>query len=133
MFTHNLGYPRIGNKRELKKACESYWSGKISKDALLAIGKEIRLQNWQIQSAAGIELIPSNDFSYYDQVLDMSLMLGAIPERYQPLIADELAVYFAMARGVQQNGIDIGAMEMTKWFDTNYHYIVPEFVKNQAF
>ena len=133
MFTHNLGYPRIGNKRELKKACEAFWAGKITKVELLATGRQIRLKNWQIQAEAGVGLIPSNDFSLYDQVLDMSLMLGAIPERYSTLKADELSLYFAMARGVQKESIDISAMEMTKWFDTNYHYIVPEFVKDQQF
>ncbi|UTA70320.1 5-methyltetrahydropteroyltriglutamate--homocysteine S-methyltransferase [Emticicia sp. 21SJ11W-3] len=133
MFTHNLGYPRIGNKRELKKACEAFWAGKITKEELLDTGRQIRLKNWLIQTEAGIELVPSNDFSLYDQVLDMSLMLGAIPTRYHSLQAHELELYFAMARGVQKDGMDISAMEMTKWFDTNYHYIVPEFVKNQQF
>lgn len=133
MFTHNLGYPRIGNKRELKKACEAFWAGKITKEELLATGRQIRLKNWQIQAEAGVGLISSNDFSLYDQVLDMSLMLGAIPERYSTLKADELSLYFAMARGMQKESIDISAMEMTKWFDTNYHYIVPEFVKDQQF
>ncbi len=133
MRTHNLGYPRIGNKRELKKACESFWAGKITQKDLLASARQIRVKNWQTQSAAGIDLIPSNDFSLYDHVLDMSLMLGAIPERYNPLKNDELGLYFAMARGLQNEGIDIGAMEMTKWFDTNYHYIVPEFIKDQQF
>ena len=133
MFTHNLGYPRIGNKRELKKACEAFWAGKITKEELLETGRQIRLKNWQLQAEAGIKLIPSNDFSLYDQVLDMSLALGAIPERYSSLKPDELSLYFAMARGLQKENIDISAMEMTKWFDTNYHYIVPEFVKDQQF
>ncbi|MFT4032878.1 MAG: 5-methyltetrahydropteroyltriglutamate--homocysteine S-methyltransferase, partial [Siphonobacter sp.] len=137
MLTHNLGYPRIGSKRELKRACEQFWAGKISKDELLWAGRQIRRQNWQTQKEAGIELIPSNDFSYYDQVLDTSLMLGAVPERYHALIDGktnrELDIYFAMARGIQKDGVDIKAMEMTKWFDTNYHYIVPEFTKDQSF
>lgn len=137
MQTHNLGYPRIGNQRELKKACEQYWSGKISIDELKNVGKEIRLQNWELQKNNGIDLIPSNDFSYYDQVLDMTLTLGAIPERYADILADKnktkLDVYFAMARGYQKDGLDITAMEMTKWFDTNYHYIVPEFYEHQNF
>lgn len=133
MRTHNLGYPRIGNKRELKKACESFWAGKTTKADLLETASKIRTKNWQTQANAGIDLIPSNDFSLYDQVLDMSLMLGVIPERYQALKNDELSLYFAMARGLQREGIDISAMEMTKWFDTNYHYIVPEFIKNQPF
>ena len=137
MLTQNLGYPRIGSHRELKKACEQYWAGKISRSELLSVGEKIRKTNWQLQKDAGIDLIPSNDFSFYDQVLDMSLMVGAIPERYHEVIlqkgGNELDLYFAMARGYQRNGLDITAMEMTKWFDTNYHYIVPEFTKNQAF
>lgn len=137
MLSHNLGYPRVGSQRELKKASEQFWAGKITKDELQKVGREIRHHNWQLQKEAGIDLIPSNDFSLYDQVLDTALLVGAIPERYQQLIDGksnrELDLYFAMARGVQRDGLDIKAMEMTKWFDTNYHYIVPEFVKNQEF
>jgi 5-methyltetrahydropteroyltriglutamate--homocysteine methyltransferase len=135
MLTNNLGYPRIGSNRELKKACESYWAGKISVDELLETGKSIRKQNWQLQAESGIDLIPSNDFSFYDQVLDLSLTLGAIPERYHELgkTNNTTDLYFAMARGAQKDGQDVVAMEMTKWFDTNYHYIVPEFTKKQAF
>lgn len=135
MKTNNLGYPRIGSNRELKKACEAYWAGKISADELLSVGKDIRTTNWQLQAKTGIDLIPSNDFSFYDQVLDLTLMLGAIPERYQEFSRtnNSLDLYFAMARGSQKSGQDVIAMEMTKWFDTNYHYIVPEFTKNQNF
>ena len=137
MLTNNLGYPRIGGNRELKKSCEQYWSGKILLEELVKTGRNIRQQNWQSQKDAGIDLIPSNDFSFYDQVLDMSLIVGAIPERYHEVILNknnsELDLYFAMARGCQKEGLDITAMEMTKWFDTNYHYIVPEFKKNQEF
>lgn len=135
MQTHILGYPRIGSKRELKKACEQYWSGKTSLTELLKVGNTISQQNWKLQQEAGIDLIPCNDFSFYDQVLDMTLTLGAIPERYQEIASQkaELDLYFAMARGYQKDGLDITAMEMTKWFDTNYHYIVPEFQKNQQF
>lgn len=137
MQTHILGYPRIGSKRELKKACEQYWSGKILLEELLNTGRNICNQNWNIQKEAGVDLIPCNDFSYYDQVLDMSLVVGAIPARYHEVILkknnSELDLYFAMARGYQKEGLDITAMEMTKWFDTNYHYIVPEFYKNQQF
>ncbi|MDW9379667.1 5-methyltetrahydropteroyltriglutamate--homocysteine S-methyltransferase [Chryseobacterium sp. JV558] len=137
MQTHILGYPRIGSKRELKKACEQYWSGKILLEELLNTGRTICTQNWNIQKEAGIDLIPCNDFSYYDQVLDMSLVVGAIPTRYHEVVLkknnSELDLYFAMARGYQKEGLDITAMEMTKWFDTNYHYIVPEFYKNQHF
>ncbi|MHA8056893.1 5-methyltetrahydropteroyltriglutamate--homocysteine S-methyltransferase [Aquirufa nivalisilvae] len=137
MQTHNLGYPRIGSQRELKKASEQYWSGKIPVQQLLQTGSTIRQQNWQIQKNAGIDLIPCNDFSFYDQVLDTSLMVGAIPGRYQSLLHEkklsEIDLLFAMARGYQKDDYDVTAMEMTKWFDTNYHYLVPEFVVNQKF
>ena len=135
MKTNNLGFPRIGSNRELKKASELYWSGQITADALLTVGKEIRLANWKLQSQAGIDLIPSNDFSFYDQVLDLSLTLGVIPEQYAAFAKENsvLDLYFAMARGAQKEGQDVVAMEMTKWFDTNYHYIVPEFTKDQEF
>jgi 5-methyltetrahydropteroyltriglutamate--homocysteine methyltransferase len=137
MLTQNLGYPRIGSQRELKKICENYWAGKTGHSNVLNVGKNIRHDNWQIQKDAGIDLIPSNDFSFYDQVLDHSLMFGAIPKRYNEVILQkgntELDLYFAMARGYQKDGLDIVAMEMTKWFDTNYHYIVPEFYKDQQF
>jgi 5-methyltetrahydropteroyltriglutamate--homocysteine methyltransferase len=135
MKTNNLGYPRIGSNRELKKASELYWAGKISADELLKVGKNIRATNWQLQDNAGIDLIPSNDFSFYDQVLDLTLTLGAIPKRYNEITKTNSALdlYFSMARGSQKEGQDVVAMEMTKWFDTNYHYIVPEFTKNQKF
>ncbi|QIK16520.1 5-methyltetrahydropteroyltriglutamate--homocysteine S-methyltransferase [Blattabacterium sp. DPU] len=135
MLKHNLGYPRIGIQRELKKACEAYWSKKIDYNALFEVGKKIRDKNWKIQNKAGLDLIPCNDFSFYDHVLDMSLLLGVIPESYIsiPVIHNNIDLYFSMARGFQKNGWDIKAMEMTKWFNTNYHYIVPEFDKNQKF
>jgi 5-methyltetrahydropteroyltriglutamate--homocysteine methyltransferase len=124
-----LGYPRIGEGRELKKATESYWKKEISKEALLDVARQIRKKNWVSQKEAGVDFIPSNDFSFYDQVLDMTALLGAVPDRYswdEELV--DLETYFAMARGGS-----VQAMEMTKWFDTNYHYIVPEFHKNQSF
>jgi 5-methyltetrahydropteroyltriglutamate--homocysteine methyltransferase len=135
MKTNNLGYPRIGSNRELKKASELYWAGKISVDELIETGKDIRRRNWHLQKEAGVDLIPSNDFSFYDQVLDLTLTVGAIPQRYQEFAKTNSAIdlYFAMARGAQKDGQDVVAMEMTKWFDTNYHYIVPEFTKNQKF
>jgi 5-methyltetrahydropteroyltriglutamate--homocysteine methyltransferase len=137
MRTHNLGYPRIGSRRELKKACEKYWAGEISLDELLQTGKQIRRENWELQQKAGIDLIPANDFSYYDHVLDTGLMVGNIPSRFIPLVQEQKksfpSLYFAMARGLQKNAMDITALEMTKWFDTNYHYLVPEFCKNQKF
>ena len=134
----NLGYPRIGKNRELKKALEQFWSGKLSETALLEQATALRKQHWLLQKQLGLEHIPSNDFSLYDQVLDTIALVGAVPERYQ--WHDEsvdLATYFAMARGVQQGQGQqtdgIAAMEMTKWFDTNYHYIVPEFSPHQTF
>ncbi|MES2426219.1 MAG: 5-methyltetrahydropteroyltriglutamate--homocysteine S-methyltransferase [Bacteroidota bacterium] len=138
MLKNNLGYPRVGAHRELKKASEQYWAGKIGKQELFAAARAIREQNWKLQQEAGIDLIPCNDFSYYDLVLDTSLMLGVIPQRYTQVLSQnsqnsEIDLYFAMARGYQKDGLDITAMEMTKWFDTNYHYIVPEFTANQQF
>lgn len=137
MLTHNLGYPRIGSHRELKTACEQYWAGKISLKDLLETGKVLRQWNWLLQKTAGIDLVPCNDFSFYDHVLDISLTVGAIPERYDGIAQNpantELDLYFAMARGYQKNGLDVIAMEMTKWFDTNYHYLVPEFHRDQTF
>jgi 5-methyltetrahydropteroyltriglutamate--homocysteine methyltransferase len=137
MQTQNLGYPRIGSQRELKKASELYWAGKITVQQLLQTGKDIRRHNWKLQKDAGIDLIPCNDFSFYDQVLDISLMVGAIPQRYHSLVEakqlQDIDLLFAMARGYQKDGYDLTAMEMTKWFDTNYHYIVPEFTANQKF
>jgi len=138
MQTQNLGYPRIGNQRQLKKACEQFWAGKIDLTELNQVAREIKDQNWQTQLNAGIDLIPCNDFSFYDQVLDTSLLLGVIPQRYAPVLSQvktntETDLYFAMARGYQKDGLDITAMEMTKWLDTNYHYIVPEFTANQEF
>ncbi|MEA5129806.1 MAG: 5-methyltetrahydropteroyltriglutamate--homocysteine S-methyltransferase [Proteiniphilum sp.] len=133
MQTNILGYPRIGSRRELKKACESFWAGNITEEELLKVGAAIRQQNWTLQKESGIDLVPSNDFSFYDQVLDTTLTVGAIPARYASLQNDRMALYFAMARGYQREGKDITAMEMTKWFDTNYHYIVPEFARSQNF
>jgi len=135
MLKHNLGYPRIGDHRELKKNCEKYWAGSVSKKHFLDFSKKLRKKNWEIQKDAGLDLIPCNDFSFYDHVLDMSFLLGAIPHRYFSLLSEvePLDLYFSMARGYQKNKRDIPAMEMTKWFDSNYHYIVPEFSLYQTF
>lgn len=137
MLTHNLGYPRIGNHRELKKANEQYWANKIAANELEQTAKTIRKQNWQLQKDAGIDIIPCNDFSYYDTVLDTCMMVGAVPERFHSLMDQkqmpDIDLMFAMARGYQKDNFDITAMEMTKWFDTNYHFIVPEFKANQKF
>ncbi len=141
--THNLGFPRIGAKRELKRALESFWSNQTSETQLLATAKAIRAENWRIQQAAGVDFIPSNDFSLYDQMLDTCALVGAVPERFH--WQDDtvtLSTYFAMARGVTTNGTDHAdcahngsatALEMTKWFDTNYHYLVPELHQEQSF
>jgi 5-methyltetrahydropteroyltriglutamate--homocysteine methyltransferase len=128
------GFPRIGPQRELKFATEGYWRGEVSEPELLETTKRIRLDNWRFMQEAGIDLIPCNDFSLYDQVLDTIAMVGAVPDRYQhdrgPVGLD---TYFAMARGRQEGGVDVTAMEMTKWFDTNYHYIVPELAPDTSF
>ena len=126
----NLGFPRIGLKRELKKALESYWKGDITRDALMSVGKELRTRHWLLQKEAGFQVVPTNDFSLYDHMLDTSCMFGVIPDRYDLNDSD---LYFSMARGSQKNGQDVIACEMTKWFDTNYHYIVPELKKGQTF
>src|ERR1700744_1698812 len=102
MLTQNLGYPRIGSQRQLKKACENYWAGKIKLSELKDVAGKIKAENWETQLAAGIDLIPCNDFSFYDQVLDTSMLLGVIPQRYSPVLADvkgnsEIDLYFAMA------------------------------------
>ncbi len=126
----NLGFPRIGKNRELKKALEAYWSGRVDLACLQETARQIRAENWKLQKDLGIDVIPSNDFSYYDQVLDTTCMVGAVPSRFKlssSTVAPE--TYFAMARG----NADAAAMEMTKWFDTNYHYIVPEFEDDQQF
>src|ERR671919_1330289 len=121
------GFPRIGPRRELKFATEGYWRGEVSARELVAAARRIRLENWRLMQEAGIDLIPSNDFSLYDQVLDAICLVGAVPERYGHESGTvDLDTYFAMARGRQDGGVDVTAMEMTKWFDTNYHYIVPE-------
>jgi len=129
----NVGFSRIGAHRELKRALESYWSGKSDAAALLDTARTLRRRHWELQRDRGIASIPSNDFSLYDHVLDAAVMLGAIPDRYATLRDDPVALYFAMARGRQDARADVPAMEMTKWFDTNYHYIVPELSRNTVF
>jgi 5-methyltetrahydropteroyltriglutamate--homocysteine methyltransferase len=142
-LAHTLGYPRIGADRELKKALESYWKGDIDQAALDRVGRQLRAMHWQLQKGAGIDLLPVGDFAWYDQVLTHSLTFGVIPKRFdsardasgQPT----LDTLFAMARGASANccGGDHGtaqyAQELTKWFDTNYHYLVPEFSADQQF
>ncbi|HEU5261811.1 MAG TPA: 5-methyltetrahydropteroyltriglutamate--homocysteine S-methyltransferase [Gemmatimonadales bacterium] len=133
-IAHNLGFPPLGANRELKRATEGYWSGKVARADLLRTASELRAAHWRLQRDAGLDLIPSNDFSCYDRVLDTCAMVGAVPPRYGWVGGPvDLDTYFAMARGVQGGGRDLTAMEMTKWFDTNYHYIVPEFGPGQSF
>ena len=137
--THNLGFPRIGAKRELKFALESYWKDQSSRDELKALGAHLRQRHWQQQ--AGLGLVPVGDFAFYDQVLDMSFTLGNLPERARDFHGDPLDNYFRVARGRSAQGTEehadccggIAAGEMTKWFDTNYHYIVPEFTATTEF
>ncbi|WP_316754570.1 5-methyltetrahydropteroyltriglutamate--homocysteine S-methyltransferase [Streptomyces herbicida] len=124
------GYPRQGLGRELKKAIEGYWKGRVSADALRATAVELRRTNWRQLAEAGIDEVPTGDFSYYDHVLDTTVMVGAIPARHRDAVtADPLDGYFAMARGTQ----DVAPLEMTKWFDTNYHYLVPELGPDTVF
>ncbi|MFT4066939.1 5-methyltetrahydropteroyltriglutamate--homocysteine S-methyltransferase [Paraburkholderia sp.] len=137
--THNLGFPRIGAKRELKFALESYWKGQSSRDELKTLGAQLRQRHWENQR--GLDLAPVGDFAFYDQVLDMSFTLGNLPERVQDFHGDALDNYFRVARGRSAQGAEehaaccggVAAGEMTKWFDTNYHYIVPEFTASTNF
>lgn len=128
-----LGFPRMGKLRDLKKATEAYWADKLSRDDLLAEGKRLRLEHWKIQKDAGVDIIPSNDFAYYDQVLDHIQMFNAIPERYTKHNLAPIDEYFAMGRGHQKDGIDVPSLEMVKWFDSNYHYVKPTLQDNQTF
>ncbi|KAH8555293.1 5-methyltetrahydropteroyltriglutamate-homocysteine S-methyltransferase [Umbelopsis sp. PMI_123] len=134
----NLGFPYVGAKRELKKLVESFWSGKISEAELLTGAAELQERHWKVQQEQGIEQIPSGDFTFYDRMLDTACNFGIAPQRYQH-IQNPLEQYFAMARGLQKPAtetsekVDVPAMEMKKWFDTNYHFIVPEFEPTQKF
>lgn len=124
------GYPRQGQNRELKKAVEGYWKGRVTADALRSTAADLRRANWRQLADAGIDEVPTGDFSYYDHVLDTSVMVGAVPARHRAAVeADALDGYFAMARGTQ----DVAPLEMTKWFDTNYHYLVPELGPDTVF
>src|SRR5690606_38505771 len=132
--THNLGFPRIGSRRELKFGLESFWQGQSTHEALLQLGSELRQAHWQQQS--GLDLVPVGDFSFYDHVLGMSFPLGNMPERVSGLQGQELDNYFRVDRGRSPKDSDcqcVHAGEMTKWFDTNYHYIVPEFTADTEF
>ncbi|KAI9848196.1 MAG: methionine-synthesizing 5- methyltetrahydropteroyltriglutamate--homocysteine methyltransferase [Sclerophora amabilis] len=155
-----LGFPRMGANRELKKATEAYWGGKLSQEDLLAEGKRLRLEHWKIQKNAGVDIIPSNDFSFYDQVLDHIQLFGvsdlskypdgeiltlttvieqAIPERYSKYKLPPIDEFFAMGRGLQrpaqgsEPAVDVPSLEMVKWFDSNYHYVKPTLQHGQVF
>lgn len=130
MKTSVIGYPRVGALRELKFACEKYFKNQITEIELKSIATELRKKHWDIQKENGIDFIPSNDFSFYDNVLDTAVFLNIIPERYCNLELSELDTYFAMARGYQGEKGDVKALAMKKWFNTNYHYIVPEIDDN---
>jgi 5-methyltetrahydropteroyltriglutamate--homocysteine methyltransferase len=137
--TQNLGYPRIGANRELKRVVETFWQSRCSEEELHAEAARLRAAHWQKQKEVGIDLIPSNDFSYYDQMLDTAVLVGAVPARFRSTGANvDTATYFKMARGEKSDDCGCGhslavAMEMTKWFDTNYHYLVPELSPEMTF
>ncbi|MGM3173656.1 5-methyltetrahydropteroyltriglutamate--homocysteine S-methyltransferase [Dickeya lacustris] len=134
IINHTLGFPRVGLRRELKKAQESYWAGNSTQDELLAVGRELRTRHWQQQKDAGVELLPVGDFAWYDHVLTTSLLLGNVPARHQSADgAVNLDTLFRIGRGRAPTGEPAAAAEMTKWFNTNYHYMVPEFTKGQSF
>ena len=123
-LTSVSGFPRIGQNRELKKIIEAYWKGNASLDEVRATAKELRAKHWKLQQAAGIDLIASNDFSYYDQMLDTAILLNVIPQRYQRLAFDNPEeTLFAMGRGYQGDKGDVTALPMKKWFTTNHHYL----------
>ncbi len=126
MYNAVIGFPRVGKLRELKFASEKYFRGEVSKTELKKTALEIRTENWKRQKEYGIHYISSNDFSYYDGMLDTAVLLNAVPECYKKLHLDELDTYFAMARGYQGEAGDVPALAMKKWFNTNYHYMVPE-------
>ena len=132
---HILGFPRVGVNRELKWAQEDYWAGKITQSQLIHEGHELRKRHWQQQKDAGLDFITVGDFAWYDHVLNLSSYLGVVPKRFNHPegMPVDLDTYFRMARGRSVKGKDAAACEMTKWFDTNYHYIVPEFDEGQSF
>ncbi len=134
ILTHTLGFPRIGLHRELKLALEGYWAGRLSQDDLLATGRRLRHQHWNWQQEAGIDLLPVGDFAWYDQVLTTSLMVGNVPARHRNADGKvDLDTLFRIARGRAPSGQPASAAEMSKWFNTNYHYLVPEFSRDQPF
>ncbi|MDY4367426.1 5-methyltetrahydropteroyltriglutamate--homocysteine S-methyltransferase [Pectobacterium brasiliense] len=134
IVSHTLGFPRVGLRRELKKAQESYWAGNATQEELLTVGRELRARHWQQQKDAGVDLLPVGDFAWYDHVLTTSLLLGNVPARHQNKDGSvDLDTLFRIGRGRAPTGQPAAAAEMTKWFNTNYHYMVPEFTKGQQF
>ena len=134
ILNHTLGFPRVGLRRELKKAQESYWAGNSTQEELLTVGRELRARHWQQQKQAGVDLVPVGDFAWYDHVLTTSLLLGNVPARHQNKDGSvDLDTLFRLGRGRAPTGEPAAAAEMTKWFNTNYHYMVPEFTKGQQF
>ncbi|WP_338572067.1 5-methyltetrahydropteroyltriglutamate--homocysteine S-methyltransferase [Erwinia billingiae] len=134
ILNHTLGFPRVGLRRELKKAQESYWAGNSTQEDLLAVGRELRARHWQQQKQAGVDRVPVGDFAWYDHVLTTSLMLGNVPARHQNKDGSvDLDTLFRLGRGRAPTGEPAAAAEMTKWFNTNYHYMVPEFTQGQQF
>ncbi|UTO01713.1 5-methyltetrahydropteroyltriglutamate--homocysteine S-methyltransferase [Serratia nematodiphila] len=134
ILNHTLGFPRVGLRRELKKAQESYWAGNSTQEELLAVGRELRARHWQQQQQAGVDLVPVGDFAWYDHVLTTSLLLGNVPARHQNADGSiDLDTLFRIGRGRAPTGEPAAAAEMTKWFNTNYHYMVPEFQQGQQF
>ncbi|KAJ1718323.1 methionine-synthesizing 5- methyltetrahydropteroyltriglutamate--homocysteine methyltransferase, partial [Coemansia biformis] len=130
-----LGFPRMGSDRQLKKLVESFWAGKATEQELAEGSKALRAEHWALQTSYGLSEVPVGDFSYYDHVLDAAFAVGIIPERYRQLDVAGTQAYFAMARGLQDKaiGVDVPSLEMKKWFDTNYHYMVPEIADDQTF
>ncbi len=134
ILNHTLGFPRVGLKRELKKAQESYWAGNSTQEELLNVGRELRARHWQQQQQAGVDLVPVGDFAWYDHVLTTSLLLGNVSERHQNADGSiDIDTLFRIGRGRAPTGKPAAAAEMTKWFNTNYHYMVPEFQQGQQF
>lgn len=133
MYLSTVGFPRIGARRELKKWVEGFFNGKLAEEGLLRNAAGLRKQHWLLQQRSGIDFIPSNDFSFYDTFLDTAFLLNAVPQAYRELNLSPLGTYFAAARGYQTGGLDVKALPMKKWFNTNYHYIVPSIDKKTEF
>ncbi|WP_353146888.1 5-methyltetrahydropteroyltriglutamate--homocysteine S-methyltransferase [Pollutimonas bauzanensis] len=134
-ITHNLGFPRIGVQRELKRAIEAYWAGNLSAEELEDTGRELRARHWNVQAKSGVAFVPVGDFAWYDHILEWTTLLGAVPARFAQSDKDTVGLdtLFRMGRGRAPKGTPAAACEMTKWFDTNYHYIVPELAPEPSY